>query len=55
MRALRGRRLAYALIAEPVDPEVETVSFTAHNSLVLSSASCGRASCEAYFHAWIPP
>ena len=24
-RALRGRRLAYALIAEPVDPEVETV------------------------------
>jgi AcrR family transcriptional regulator len=25
MRALRGRRLAYALIAEPVDPEVETV------------------------------
>src|ERR1700733_1690966 len=23
-RALRGRRLAYALIAEPVDPEVET-------------------------------
>ena len=25
MRALRGRRLAYALIAEPVDPEVESV------------------------------
>jgi AcrR family transcriptional regulator len=25
IRALRGRRLAYALIAEPVDPEVETV------------------------------
>jgi len=24
-RALQGRRLAYALIAEPVDPEVETV------------------------------
>jgi AcrR family transcriptional regulator len=24
-RALRGRRLAYAMIAEPVDPEVETV------------------------------
>jgi AcrR family transcriptional regulator len=24
-RALRGRRLAYALIAEPVDPEVEAV------------------------------
>ena len=24
-RALRGRRLAYALIAEPVDPEVESV------------------------------
>jgi AcrR family transcriptional regulator len=24
-RALRGRRLAYAIIAEPVDPEVETV------------------------------
>ncbi len=24
-RALRGRRLAYAVIAEPVDPEVETV------------------------------
>lgn len=24
-RALKGRRLAYALIAEPVDPEVETV------------------------------
>jgi AcrR family transcriptional regulator len=24
-RALRGRRLAFALIAEPVDPEVETV------------------------------
>ena len=24
-RALRGRRLAYALVAEPADPEVETV------------------------------
>jgi AcrR family transcriptional regulator len=27
-RALRGRRLAYALIAEPVDPDVEAVRLT---------------------------
>ena len=33
-RALRGRRLAYALIAEPVDPEVETVRLDYRAQLV---------------------
>ena len=32
-RALRGRRLAYAMIAEPVDPEVETVRLDYHAQL----------------------
>ncbi len=34
-RALRGRRLAYALIAEPVDPEVETVRLDFRGQLAL--------------------
>ena len=34
-RALRGRRLAYALIAEPVDPEVEAVRLDYRAQLAL--------------------
>ncbi len=34
-RALRGRRLAYALIAEPVDPEVEAVRLEYRAQLAL--------------------
>ena len=35
MRALQGRRLAYALIAEPVDPEVESVRLDYRAQLAL--------------------
>jgi hypothetical protein len=44
-RALRGRRLAYALIAEPVDPEVEAVRLI----------HCAGASCAAPAPASTPP
>lgn len=32
-RALRGRRLAYALVAEPVDPEIEAARLKYHRAL----------------------
>ncbi|MEN8513979.1 TetR/AcrR family transcriptional regulator [Burkholderia sp. RS02] len=32
-RALRGRRLAYALVAEPVEPDVEAMRLTYHRAL----------------------
>ncbi|WP_416046963.1 TetR/AcrR family transcriptional regulator [Cupriavidus basilensis] len=32
-RALRGRRLAYALVAEPVEPDVEATRLTYHRAL----------------------
>ena len=32
-RALRGRRLAYALVAEPVEPDVEAARLTYHRAL----------------------
>jgi AcrR family transcriptional regulator len=32
-RALRGRRLAYSLVAEPVEPEVEAMRLTYHRAL----------------------
>ena len=32
-RALRGRRLAYSLVAEPVEPDVEAMRLTYHRAL----------------------
>jgi hypothetical protein len=32
-RALRGRRMAHALVAEPVEPEIEAVRLTYHRAL----------------------
>lgn len=32
-RALRGRRMAYALVAEPVEPEIEAARLTYHRAL----------------------
>lgn len=51
-RALRGRRLAFALIAEPVDPEVETVRLDYRAQL----ARCfERVLREGIMHGAFPP
>jgi AcrR family transcriptional regulator len=44
-RALRGRRLAYALIAEPVDPEVEAVRLAYRRDLARYRSRLVDACC----------